>query len=255
MKKNPIDVEAYLRRINYNRSPSLTSETLAELQIAHLLSVPFENLSIHSKQPIILNDDSLFNKIVRQRRGGFCYELNGLFTALLRGLGFNVAMLSAQVAKEKGGFGSDFDHMTLMVKMEQRWLADVGFGDSFREPLLLDSREVQIQGKRAYRIVEDDTHLLLMERKYRKGWHPQYRFLLEPYNYADFVEMCDYHQTSSLSHFTQKRICSRATPDGRVTLEDNCLIITANDHKREEQAVTSREEYMSLLYEYFGIDL
>ena len=114
--------------------------------------MPFENLSIHEGEPIVLNDDALFEKIVGRRRGGFCYELNGLFAALLRALGFEVAMLSAQVANARGEFGPDFDHMTLMVTLATRWLADVGFGDSFLEPLLLDERREQVQGERAYRI-------------------------------------------------------------------------------------------------------
>jgi len=250
-----MDIKSYFNRINYTGSLAPTEETLKCLQVANLLTVPFENLSIHSKQPIILEDKALFDKIVRKRRGGFCYELNGLFAALLRALGFNVAMLSAQVAKEEGGFGPDFDHMTLMVTLEQRWLVDVGFGDTFREPLLLDEQEIQAQGERVYQIIGDNTHLILMERKNGKEWQPQYRFTLLPYQYADYEEMCRYHQTSPHSHFTQKRICSRATSNGRVTLEENRMIITANEHKRKERAVTSKEEYMSLLHEYFGIDI
>ncbi len=99
------------------------------LQVAHLLAVPFENLSIHAQQPIVLEDTALFTKIVERRRGGFCYEANGLFAALLREMGFDVAMLSAGVARAEGGFGPDFDHMALMITLEQRWLVDVGFGD------------------------------------------------------------------------------------------------------------------------------
>lgn len=250
-----MNIKSYLKRIQYNGSIIPTSKTLKQLQLAHLLTVPFENLSIHSGQPIILEDEALFNKIVQQKRGGFCYELNGLFACLMCGLGFNVTMLSAQVVNEEGGFGPDFDHMTLMVTLDQQWLVDVGFGDTFREPLLLDSREVQIQGKRAYRIVDDDTHLLLMERKYGKGWHPQYRFTLRSYNYNDFLEMCHYHQTSPLSHFTQKRICSMATPDGRITLDEKQLIITTNDYERQEFTIKSKEEYSTLLKKYFNIDL
>ena len=148
-----MDIDAYLKRINYRGSLAPTAQTLQELQVAHLLTVPFENLSIHSAEPIILDDDALFEKIVVRRRGGFCYELNGLFAALLRELGFEVAMLSAGVANAQGTFGPDFDHMTLLVAVNddglaQRWLADVGFGDSFREPLLLDSRQEQAQGER-----------------------------------------------------------------------------------------------------------
>ena len=253
-KSDQIDIETYLERINYSGSLLPTAKTLQDLQIAHLMAVPFENLSIHYGQPIILDDKALFDKIVKQRRGGFCYELNGLFAALLRALGFNVAMLSAQVAKEEGGFGPDFDHMTLMVSLEQRWLIDVGFGDTFREPLLLDNRDIQKQGKRTYKIKkDDDTHLVLLERRHEEDWQSQYRFSLQPYTYADYEEMCHYHQTSPRSHFTQKRICSMATPDGRITLEEKRLIITYDYSERQERALISEEEYLVLLRKYFKI--
>jgi N-hydroxyarylamine O-acetyltransferase len=165
-----MDINAYLDRINYHGSVSPTAETLRALQVAHLLTVPFENLSIHAKEPIVLADDALFTKIVANRRGGFCYEANGLFAALLRALGFEVEMLSAEVANAEGEFGPNFDHMTLMVtppgsmNIAQRWLVDVGFGDSFLEPLLLDEPGEQRQGSRAYQIVSNGTHLVLMQR-------------------------------------------------------------------------------------------
>jgi N-hydroxyarylamine O-acetyltransferase len=122
-----MNIKAYLDRIHYHGSLETNADTLRELQVAHLLSVPFENLSIHSHQPIILEDEALFTKIVENKRGGFCYEANGLFAALLRALGFNVAMLSAEVANAAGEFGPNFDHMTLLVSLEQRWLVDVGW--------------------------------------------------------------------------------------------------------------------------------
>src|SRR5688500_12747402 len=133
-----MDIDAYLERINYRGPLEPTAETLRGLQVAHLLAVPFENLSIHAGEPIVLDDEALFDKVVARRRGGFCYELNGLFAALLRALGFEVEMLAAAVARSTGEFGRDFDHMTLLVNLKQRWIADVGFGDSFIEPLLLD---------------------------------------------------------------------------------------------------------------------
>src|SRR5678815_122818 len=110
-----MDITQYLNRIQYSGPVSPTAETLHQLQVAHLQSVPFENLSIHANEPIILNDDALFEKIVTRRRGGFCYELNGLFAALLRTLGFKVEMLSAGVSNNQNGFGPEFDHMTLLV--------------------------------------------------------------------------------------------------------------------------------------------
>jgi N-hydroxyarylamine O-acetyltransferase len=159
-----LDIKAYLERINYRGALLPAAETLRALQVAHLLTVPFENLSIHAGQAILLEDDALFTKIVTNRRGGFCYEANGLFAALLRALGFNVAMLSAEVANATGEFGPAFDHMALLVQMEQRWLADVGFGDSFLEPLLLDKQGEQRQGSRTYRILQDTDYFVLMRR-------------------------------------------------------------------------------------------
>jgi len=250
-----LNTKAYLERINYHGSLAPTAETLRELQISHLLAVPFENLSIHANEPIVLEDEALFTKIVARRRGGFCYEANGLFASLLRELGFDVAMLSAGVANGEGGFGPDFDHMALMVTLEERWLVDVGFGDSFLEPLLLDERGEQVQGERAYRILEDGAHLILARRDNGGEWEAQYRFTLQPHEYADYAEMCSYHQTSPQSHFTKARVCSRATEEGRITLSEMRLIETSKNGGRQERILTSREEYASILREQFGIEM
>src|SRR5881227_1245928 len=110
---------------------------------------------------MLLDDESLFDKIVTRRRGGFCYELNGLFSALLRALGFHVAMLSAEVANDDETFSAPFDHMTLMVTLDERWLVDVGFGDSFIQPLHIDDSDAQIQRDRAYRIETGEDYLVM----------------------------------------------------------------------------------------------
>jgi N-hydroxyarylamine O-acetyltransferase len=247
-----MDTNAYLRRINYDCPLTANAETLRLLQVAHLRAVPFENLSIHSSEPIVLTDDALFQKIVSRRRGGFCYELNGSFAALLRALGFDVAMLSAQVANAAADFGPDFDHMTLMVTLADRWLVDVGFGDSFLEPLLLDEESEQLQGHRGYRIVRAGEHRMLTQRSNGGEWKPQYRFTLKPYQYPDYAEMCRYHQTSEQSHFTRSRICSRATPDGRISLSDLRFIESAGG-RRQERLLTNEEEYATILRDHFGI--
>src|SRR5262245_42521904 len=196
-----MNIEAYLKRINYDGPRDPTPKTLRALQVAHLLAVPFENLSIHAGEPIVLDEGALFSKIVEAKRGGFCYECNGLFAGLLRELGFEVAMLSAGVAHATGGFGPEFAHMTLMVTLNERWLVDVGFGESFLEPLLLDARVDQVQGNRAFRIDDDDGYLVLSRRD-DDDWTPQYRFSLQPHAFADYEEMCRFHQTSPDSHFT-----------------------------------------------------
>lgn len=245
-------VASYLERIGYQGPLEPTAEALRRLHLAHLYSVPFENLSIHWGEPIQLDDEALFEKIVTRRRGGFCYELNGLFAALLRALGFDVAMLSAGVGRAAGDFSPDYDHMALLVTLEDRWLADVGFGDSFREPLRLDERGEQMEGNLAYRVEETgDGRLLMARREEGEPWQPQYRFGLEPHGFADYAEMCHFHQTSPLSHFTRNRICSLATPDGRVTLSGMKLITTRGGEKQEREL--DEREYAEALREIFGI--
>lgn len=253
-----MNVQAYLDRLKFDRIQyggplDPTAETLRALQVAHLRAVPFENLSIHAGQPIVLDVEALFDKVVVRRRGGFCYELNGLFAALLRALGFTVTQLSAGVARRDGTFGPDFDHMALLVTLEERWLVDVGFGDSFLEPVRLDERGEQFQGDRAYRIDEDGDHLLLLQRQGADGpWEPQYRFTLQPRELPDYAGMCHYHQTSPQSHFTQKRVCSLATPDERVTLSD-LRLITTRGGVRQERMLSSEEEHAATLRELFGV--
>ena len=247
-----MDTTSYLQRINYTGALTPTAETLRRLQLAHLRAVPFENLSIHWDEPIVLTDEALYDKIVRRGRGGFCYELNGLFAALLRALGFDVVMLSAGVANAAGEFGPDFDHMALMVTLDERYLADVGFGDSFLEPLLLDERATQPQGGRAYRIEASGDRFILRQRGDDSVWRAQYRFSLQPHVYADYAGMCCYHQTSPASHFTQRRICSRATAGGRITLSEMRLITTQGG-QRAERELASTEEYAGALLEHFGI--
>jgi len=249
-----MNIDAYLKRISYSGSLEPAADTLRDLQLAHLLTVPFENLSIHSGEPIVLEENALFGKIVERRRGGFCYEANGLFAGLLRALGFEVAMLGAGVANSQGEFGPNFDHMTLMVTLSDRWLVDVGFGDSFLEPLLLDSRAEQVQGTRRFKIVDDHDHLILLRRNLDADWEPQYRFTLQTYSFADYEEMCQFHQTSPDSHFTMGRICSRATADGRVSLSEMRLITTSGpEQRRDERTLKDRDEYDRVLRDEFGI--
>lgn len=249
-----MNIDAYLQRLNYDGPRTRTITTLRALHQAHLLAVPFENLDIHSGCPIVLEAEALYDKIVRQRHGGFCYELNGLFATLLRELDFDVNLLSGGVM-DNGEFGPEFDHLTLLVQLdEERWLADVGFGDSFREPLRLDEPNEQVQHGVAYRLNHSGEQWTMRRRLPKQDWEPQYRFTLQSHRLADFAGMCRYHQTSPASHFTRQRICSRTTPEGRATLSDMRLIITTNG-QRQETVFQNQEEYIHALQEHFGIEL
>ena len=246
-----VDIARYLERINYHGSLEPTLPTLQALHEAHVLAVPFENLDISLGRAIVLDEASLWTKIVEQHRGGFCYELNGLFALLLRTLGFRVDMLSAAVAHPTGGFSPDFDHLTLLVHLEQDWLADVGFGDSFRKPLRLQVALTQQQDENSYRLEREGGYWIYQE--WDGAWKPAYRFSTQPHALHDFAAMCHYHQTSPESHFTQQRVCSLATRSGRITLSDECLI-TTHEGERTERVLTDLE-YRTVLAEQFGIIL
>ena len=230
-------------------------ETLRRLHKKHLLSVPFENLDIHLGRPIILKEDAFYEKIIKHHRGGFCYELNGSFAALLTRLGFKVTMLSARVASKSGGFSPEFDHMTLLVALEGRWLVDVGFGDSFTEPKRLDYSGPQSDNGRVYRITRRSGGRLLSRWEPEKRlWEPQYMFSLRPRKLEDFVRRSRYQETSPNSHFKKGRLCTLLTQNGRVTLTETKLIVTRG-RRRIERPVKTGGEFDRLLQRWFGIDL
>lgn len=252
------DTTAYLSRIDYHGSVNPTLETLRGLQIAHMLAVPFENLDIHLGRPIRLDEAALFEKIIRRRRGGFCYELNGLFAALLKRLGFQVTLLSARVFDGDGKLGPEFDHLTLLVELDERWLADVGFGNSSLSPLRLDEYRPQSDGRLAYRISQQDDTWTVFREAENTQWKADYQFTLQPHELSDFVETCLYQQTSPESSFTQRRVCTIATAEGRITLrgtpDEMRLIVTGNGNK-QERLIGGEQAFNALLHEHFGIDL
>jgi N-hydroxyarylamine O-acetyltransferase len=247
-----LDVPAYLDRIAYAAPTQPSAETLRILHRAHLFAVPFENLDIHLGRKIVCDEPRFLHKIIDERRGGFCYELNGAFAALLRALGFQVTLLSARVARADGGESPEFDHLTLRVDLAEPWLADVGFGENFLEPLRLQPNLEQPQFGRVYRLMEKEG-VFQMEVKAADQWKPQYSFTLQPRQLSDFAPMCHYHQTSPESHFTGNRICSRATPDGRITLSNGKLIETRNG-VRTEKTLTD-EEWTGSLRDLFDVVL
>jgi N-hydroxyarylamine O-acetyltransferase len=244
-----MDLAAYLERLGCLSPAQADVQTLRRLHLAHLRRVPFENLDIHLGRPIVLELPLLYDKIARRRRGGFCYELNGLFAWLLRELGYQVDLLSARVYGP-GGLGPELDHLTLRVHTGGDWLADVGFGDSFLEPLPLEP-DTEAAG---YRLTEAAGQWTLHQRQASAEWAPQYQFSLQPRRLEDFTPMCHFHQTDPASPFTRKRVCTRATPEGRLTLSEDRLITTAGGVRQERQ-LSGEEEWRETLHRRFGVVL
>jgi N-hydroxyarylamine O-acetyltransferase len=253
-----MDKGPYLTRLTISGPVSPDLISLRNLHLAHMLSVPFENLDIGLGRPIQLGEQALWSKIVLDRRGGFCYELNGLFAWLLSQIGFEITYLNGRVFSREGKLGIDFDHLALMVRIpgsSRRWLADVGFGDSFTSPLDMEDNGVQVQGLRAYRLEKGADGYVAWQRDYNGSWERQYFFDLQPRKFpSDYEAACRYHQTSPNSSFTRGPVISLARPDGRITLEQVRLIVTKNG-RRVESRVDGPQEFNALLKKHFGIVL
>jgi N-hydroxyarylamine O-acetyltransferase len=250
-----MDVPTYLNRLHFSRPVRPDAETLCGLQIAHMINIPFENLDIGLNRKIQLSEEALWRKIIVNHRGGFCYEINGLFAWLLKQIGFDVTYLNARVFNKRDrNLGIEFDHLALLVNIESaRWLVDAGFGDSFNEPLNIDERGEQVQGLRAYRLEATPDGYITWQKNYEGSWERQYFFDLQPRDFpTDYEAGCLYHQTSPRSSFTRSSIISRATLNGRVSLEDGWLILTENGN-REKRPIANKDVYQALLNEYFGV--
>ena len=245
---------AYLERIGLSAPTAADAATLQVLHRAHQIAVPFENLSIHlPDETISLDEDELVAKIVRNRRGGFCYELNGMFALLLEALGAQVTRVAARVHGAKG-FGPPFDHLALFVRLPDgsgSWLADVGFGRHSIGPLMLDSRTEQEDAGGRFLLADTadgDIDVL-------KDGEPQYRIELRGRSLADFVATCWWQQTSPLSHFTQETVCSRLTEDGgRISISGRTLIRTGNGTRTEDH-LPGDDALLAAYRDHFGITL
>jgi N-hydroxyarylamine O-acetyltransferase len=243
---------AYLRRIAVAPPVTADAATVRRLHRAHQIAVPFENLSIHLSEPISLEENDLVDKIVQRRRGGFCYELNGLFALLLEALGARVTRVAARVYSDSG-FSPPFDHLALVVHTADGsgpWLADVGFGRHSDYPLLLDSRAGQDDPAGEFLLADAPDGDLDVLRDGR----PQYRIELRERALADFVPTCWWQQTSPQSHFTADTICSRLTEDGRVSISGRTLIQTSGTTRTERQ-LDGDDALLAAYRDHFGIAL
>ncbi|XP_053268749.1 arylamine N-acetyltransferase 2 [Pleuronectes platessa] len=262
-----MDVQKYLNRIGSTVPAEPDLDALRSVHTRHLLSVPFEDLTVHSGGRVELDLPLIYDKIVTRHRGGFCYENNGLFSWLLCSLGFQVTMLSAQVkGLISGYYGPPFDHLVLMVTLQgRRWLCDVGFGGAgFSVPISLETSGPQAEGHRVYRIRKQGyMHFLEWQGEENRGadgdWKEVYKFTLDPRSLEDFTDMCQYHQSSPCSIFFCKSLCTILKPGGRLTCMGRRLISTTFPTEGAGFKSTTRElqdeEIDVILAEEFGIVL
>jgi N-hydroxyarylamine O-acetyltransferase len=263
----PEQVDAYLRRLGAAHPAGPTADALRELHLRHLKTVPFENLSVHLGEEIVLQEKHLLDKMVTGRRGGFCYELNGAFGALLTALGFGVTLLAGRVRADGERFGIPYDHLALRVRTADGsdWLADVGFGAHSHYPLAFADRGEQPDPGGVFRIAEaapdaagvrGGHDAAAADLEVSRDDSPEYRLELRPRVLGDFVAGAWWHSTSPESHFTRSLVCSRVTEDGgRITLSGRQFTETAPDGDRKERELETDEEVLAVYRERFGIVL
>jgi N-hydroxyarylamine O-acetyltransferase len=254
-----VDVDRYLDRIGYTGDRAPTESTLRELQIAHLLHVPFENLDVYFRRGVQVGAEWSYRKLVQRRRGGWCFELNGGFAALLERLGFDVERVSCRTFESAtGGLSPDLDHLALLVRVDgARFLVDVGWGDNAMTPIPAEAGEYEVRPRPA-RVEIDDGVLRLIELVERERgervWELQYEAALRPRELAEFDPRSRYLQTEPGLIWTERPLVTRATSaaGGRVTLHRDRLRTRGDDLTVADRTVTP-EEWPDVLATHFGI--
>lgn len=247
-----MDVDAYLARIGYAGPRSATPRTLAALQRAHLRAVPFEALDCHLGNPVSVEPVDAYRKVVGDRRGGFCFELNGLFAWLLGELGFEVTLLAGRpIISADGRLAELMAHLALLVDCRGRWLTDVGFGFTHAmDPLDLDARGPQPRDGRRYRVAPAGDGLIAerLDAPEPDG----YRFDLRPRRAADFAARCAAYATDADSIFVRRAPAVRVHPDGWAHVTRERLTGRRGDRVLDAP-ITSEAAWRAALHEHAGL--
>jgi N-hydroxyarylamine O-acetyltransferase len=239
----------YLTRIGCRGDLAPTADTLRALHRAHLLAIPYENLDIHLSRPLVLDPERVFAKLVTGRRGGWCYEMNGLFAWALEQLGFQVRLLAGAVGRERAGNRAEGNHLVLLVELERPYLADVGFGDGLLEPIPLVAGTHR-QGFLEFGLARSGERWVFGNHPH--GAAPSFDFTLEPRRLSDFAAKCHELQTSPASGFVQKTVCQRFFADRIVTLR-GAVLRTVSAAGASERIVADAGEYDAILRGHFDL--
>jgi N-hydroxyarylamine O-acetyltransferase len=255
MQSDMFNLDSYFERINYQGSMEASEDTLRDIHIAHTLNVPFENLDVFYRRPILLDGASLHKKIVKERRGGYCFEMNGIFSLVLQEMGFKVTNLLAKVTID-GIHYTTKTHQAILVEIAgNQWLADVGFGnEGIIAPLILEEYTEQKQFAHTYRLITHPTLGYVLQKKDQTGYHPLYAFTLDACSPEDFLMSNHFTSTFPESFFLTMRMCTMPTKEGRITLTDSHFkVVDKNDVL--DTPIDNENEFITVLKERFCLDL
>lgn len=251
-----MDVEKYLNHIQLFHFQQLNGlELLNEIHRHHLLHVPFENLDMMNGIPLSMDAKHVFDKLVSHHRGGLCFELNSLLYAILKQLDFHVSYISGQFWDDnKQAWNPPFSHLALLVELDEQYLFDVGVGGGFLEPLPLKTKIIFSDASGTYRFVNANEHhsLILQKKDELDEWGNLLKISTEPAAHERFQPMLIALQKDKDSIFNQKKMCSKVTADGRISLTEDTLTLTKNGVKTKS-AISDLSQWKELLEKHFGI--
>lgn len=253
----PVDLHAYLERIGYTGEATPTLQTLEALILQHACTIPFENLNPLLRWPVMLDAASLQQKIIREKRGGYCFEQNLLLSGALRAIGFEVTGLSARVLWNRGeGVVSPRTHMLLLIRLDDdNYIADVGFGGlTLTGTLILIADIEQATPHEPFRLMKEGEEYTL-EAKVKDEWKALYSFTLQEQLLPDFEAtswyLCNYPE----SHFIKTLRAARAAPGYRYALNNNEFAIHQLNGGTERKILSGVDEIFNVLENTFGIQL
>ena len=246
-----MNVKAYLARIGYSGMVRRDLETLTAIHRAHLSAIPYENLDIHLGRSLPLGAGHAFDKIVSSRRGGWCYEMNGLLAAMLQELGFDLYLAAGAVRREKFGDKTIGNHLVVIAQLERPYLVDVGFGDGPLDPIpLAEGRYMH----GSFEIGLERQCEWWRFRNHTAAAGESFDFKEQPRDIDWFQEKCTELQTSPESGFTKTTVLQRRLPD-RIYVLRGLRASNIRASNATACVVESQSEYARLLSDWFDIDL
>ena len=252
--KRTFDCSAYLQRIGYNGKTAPTVDTLIALHHAQLYTIPFENFDIQLGKAINLHSEAIVEKLVKKNRGGYCFELNGLFLMALNSMGFDARSLLCRV--HTTGTPSGRGHQIELITIEGRqWIADVGFGaDTPRIPIPLELNKPITHDGQKIRLVDAKHFGIMLQTEKDNNWIDLYSFDLGHVYPADIDYGNHYTSTHPGSFFTFARVAAIPVTNGVVTLY-NYTLKSVIDGKENQQELMGGQVYIDALKSHFGIEL
>lgn len=250
-----VDLDAYFERIGYSGPAEPTLDVLRALHQLHPAAIPFEAIDVLLGRGIDISPEAVDAKLIERRRGGYCYEQNGLFARVLTTIGFEVEGLAAHVRwmSEPGSQLPPLTHRVLRVTIEGRpWLADVGFGSAVpTEPLRLDEERPQETRFETYRVRRLGPQRLL-QALVDGEWRPVYSIASEPWLDSHYEMANWYTSTHAASHFRHRLIVARTTREARHVLANGKLTIRRPDGSMEKSFLDA-EQILEVLDSIFGL--